>query len=104
MSDLGWGALATLGAAALLLFIVTVVVVFVLLVKMIKKYRLVKQPGMPISAKVAFYGSIAYTILPFDVLPDPVLLDDIGVLIGALIYVGHTAKKVYGSLPRGHGS
>jgi uncharacterized membrane protein YkvA (DUF1232 family) len=97
MSDLGWGALAALGALA----IVTCVVTLVLIFKMVKKFKLIHQPGMPISTKLAFYGSMIYTVVPFDLLPDPVLLDDIGVLLAALIYVNRTAKKVYGGIHTG---
>jgi hypothetical protein len=37
--------------------------------------------------KVAFYGSLLYTIFPIDVLPDPIYLDDMAVLGGALLYL-----------------
>ncbi len=94
MADLGWGALGTLGVFALVVLIVTGVIVLILVVKIIKKRKLVHQPGMPVSAKVAFYGSMIYTIFPIDLLPDPVLLDDIGVLVAALLHIGHTAKKI----------
>jgi uncharacterized membrane protein YkvA (DUF1232 family) len=96
MSDLGWGALTTLGVFALLVLLVTCAIVLTLVVKIIKKYKLVHQPYMPMSAKVAFYGSIIYTIFPLDLLPDPVLLDDIGVLAAALMYIGHITKKIHG--------
>jgi len=37
--------------------------------------------------KVAFYGSLLYTIFPIDLLPDPVYLDDMAVLGAALLYL-----------------
>ncbi len=37
--------------------------------------------------KIAFYGSLLYTIFPIDVLPDPVYLDDMAVLGAALFYL-----------------
>ncbi|WP_434742644.1 DUF1232 domain-containing protein [Micromonospora sp. SH-82] len=43
--------------------------------------------------KVAFYGALAYTILPVDLLPDPIYLDDIGVLAAALLYLARLARK-----------
>jgi hypothetical protein len=46
-----------------------------------------------LGGKVAFYGALAYTILPVDLLPDPVYLDDMGVLAGALIYLTRLAQK-----------
>jgi hypothetical protein len=96
MSDLGWGVLATWGVFAVLVLLVTCAIVLTLVVKMIKKHKLVHQPDMPVSAKVFYYGSIIYTIFPIDLLPDPILLDDIGVLAAALVHIGHTAKKIYG--------
>ena len=96
MPDLGWGVLTTLGVFAALVLLVTCAIVLTLAVKIIKKHKLVHQPGMPVSAKVSYYGSIIYTLFPIDLLPDPILLDDIGVLAAALMHIGHTAKKIYG--------
>ncbi len=45
------------------------------------------------SAKVSYYGSIVYALFPIDLLPDPILVDDIGVLAAALVYVGHVLKR-----------
>lgn len=100
MPDLGWGMLATLGVVALLLFILSCVIVLVLIVKTVRNHKQVHQPGMPVSAKVSYYGSLVYAIFPFDLLPDPILADDIAILIGSLLYVGHVAKKVRRSLAR----
>jgi uncharacterized membrane protein YkvA (DUF1232 family) len=33
-------------------------------------------------------------VLPIDLLPDPILVDDIGVLTAALLYVGHVLKRI----------
>lgn len=93
MPDLSPTAVALLVVAAVLV-LVTCVVAVVLVVRLVKKYKVVHQPGMPVSAKVAFYGSLVYTVFPVDLLPDPVLLDDIGVLAGALVYIGRTAQKL----------
>jgi uncharacterized membrane protein YkvA (DUF1232 family) len=90
MSNWDWVGLTVLAVA----LVVTIVVAAVLVVRMIKKFRLVNQPGMPISAKITFFASIAYTIFPLDLLPDPVYIDDIAVLVGALAYIGHAAKKL----------
>jgi uncharacterized membrane protein YkvA (DUF1232 family) len=46
-----------------------------------------------VGGKVAFYGALVYTIFPIDVLPDPVYLDDMGVLAGALLYLTHLVRK-----------
>jgi 4-amino-4-deoxy-L-arabinose transferase-like glycosyltransferase len=37
--------------------------------------------------KVAFYGALFYTFFPIDILPDPIYLDDMAVLGGALLYL-----------------
>ncbi|MCP2327111.1 uncharacterized membrane protein YkvA (DUF1232 family) [Hamadaea flava] len=43
--------------------------------------------------KVAFWGALVYTILPVDLLPDPIYLDDMGVLTAALLYLTHLLRK-----------
>lgn len=43
--------------------------------------------------KVAFWGALAYTILPIDLLPDPIYLDDMGVLALALLYLTNLLRK-----------
>jgi hypothetical protein len=43
--------------------------------------------------KVAFYGSLLYTFFPVDLLPDPIYLDDMAVLGGALVYLTRLARK-----------
>jgi hypothetical protein len=43
--------------------------------------------------KIAFYGSLLYTFFPVDILPDPIYLDDMAVLGGALFYLTRLARK-----------
>ncbi|GAA1398184.1 YkvA family protein [Catellatospora coxensis] len=43
--------------------------------------------------KVAFWGALIYTILPVDLLPDPIYLDDMGVLALALMYLTKLVRK-----------
>ncbi|GIH08866.1 hypothetical protein Rhe02_69330 [Rhizocola hellebori] len=43
--------------------------------------------------KIAFYGSLLYTFFPVDLLPDPIYLDDMGVLAAALIYLTNLARR-----------
>ena len=55
----------------------------------------------------AFYGALAYTIFPIDILPDPIYLDDMAVLGGALAFLTHLARKrgaLKGMLPSGRAS
>lgn len=90
----GWDVLSTLGVIAMILLVISALVVLVLAITMIRRHRKVHQPGVPVSAKVSYYGSIAYAVLPIDLLPDPILVDDIGVLATALVYVGSVVKRV----------
>jgi uncharacterized membrane protein YkvA (DUF1232 family) len=49
--------------------------------------------GLGAGGKIAFYGALIYTIFPVDVLPDPIYLDDMGVLAAALIYLTRLVHK-----------
>lgn len=103
----GRGGLAL--AVIIVVALAMVVAAVFLFLKLLAKYRLVHQQFMPFGAKAAFWLAIAYTILPIDVLPDPLLFDDIGVLIAALTYINHLRNQLKadaddppsGSNPRG---
>ncbi|SCE84619.1 Protein of unknown function [Micromonospora chaiyaphumensis] len=69
----------------------TLVGAVLLAVRVVRTRRMLGALG--VGGKVAFYGALIYTILPVDVLPDPIYLDDMGVLAGALIYLGRLAAK-----------
>ncbi|MCE7010965.1 DUF1232 domain-containing protein [Kibdelosporangium philippinense] len=94
MPDAGWDVLSALGVVALVVVIVSALVVLGLAIAMIRRHRKVHQPDVPVSAKISYYGSIIYALSPIDALPDPVLIDDIGVLAAAVLYVGRVLKKV----------
>jgi len=51
------------------------------------------------SGKFAFYGALIYTFFPIDILPDPIYLDDMGVLLAAVAYLTHLARKRGVQLP-----
>ncbi|RLP89658.1 MULTISPECIES: YkvA family protein [unclassified Micromonospora] len=68
-----------------ILAIATLVGAVVLAVRVVRTRRLLT--GLGAGGKVAFYGALIYTIFPVDLLPDPIYLDDMGVLAGALIYL-----------------
>lgn len=67
--------------------IIMVVVAAVFVLRLLMKFRVVHSDMMPLGGKVAFWAALAYTLLPIDVLPDPLLLDDIGALALALVYI-----------------
>ncbi|MBV1852690.1 YkvA family protein [Catellatospora tritici] len=59
--------------------------------------RLLDQVGA--GGKWAFYGALIYTFLPIDLLPDPIYLDDMGVLAAALVYLTSLLRKRGVKLP-----
>lgn len=68
-----------------------------LLVKLVRAKRHLGELGT--GGKVAFWGSILYTIFPIDLLPDPIYLDDMAVLGTALVYLARLWRKRHGNLP-----
>ncbi|SCF03127.1 Protein of unknown function [Micromonospora haikouensis] len=69
----------------------TLVGAIVLAVRVVRTRKLLGTLG--VGGKVAFWGALAYTIFPIDVLPDPIYLDDIGVLAAALLYLGRLVRQ-----------
>ncbi|MEU7585691.1 YkvA family protein [Micromonospora sp. NPDC049230] len=69
----------------------TLVGAVVLAVRVVRTRRMLT--GLGAGGKVAFYGALIYTIFPVDVLPDPIYLDDMGVLAAALIYLTRLAHQ-----------
>ncbi|MFF6883807.1 YkvA family protein [Streptomyces sp. NPDC012421] len=56
----------------------------VLLVRVLRTRRMLVDAGVPLKSKALFWAAVVYTISPVDLVPDPVYLDDIGVLLLAL--------------------
>ncbi|MFD6969193.1 YkvA family protein [Streptomyces sp. NPDC059979] len=56
----------------------------VLLVRVFKARQLLLDAGIPLRDKALFWVAVIYTVSPVDLIPDPVYLDDIGVLMLAL--------------------
>ncbi|MEU5538693.1 YkvA family protein [Streptomyces sp. NPDC020362] len=55
-----------------------------LLVRLVRTRRNLQRAGLPTGPRWVFWGAVLYLVLPADLLPDPVYLDDIGVLLLAL--------------------
>ncbi|MFC8003579.1 YkvA family protein [Streptomyces olivaceus] len=55
-----------------------------LLVRLVRTRRDLRRAGLPTGPRWVFWGAVLYLVLPADLLPDPVYLDDIGVLFVAL--------------------
>ncbi|MFD3822899.1 YkvA family protein [Streptomyces sp. NPDC058625] len=53
-------------------------------VRLVRTRRELRRAGLPTGPRWAFWGAVLYLVLPADLLPDPVYLDDIGVLLLAL--------------------
>ncbi|MGW0686804.1 YkvA family protein [Streptomyces sp. NPDC002754] len=87
MDSTAWIVLGTLGALAML------VAAAVLLARVFKARKLLVDAGIPLHNKALFWAAVAYTISPVDLLPDPIYLDDIGVLLVALKLLHGAAHK-----------
>jgi len=61
----------------------------VVLVRLVRARRGLRRAGLPTGPRWVFWGAVLYFVLPTDVLPDPVYLDDIGVLLLALRSLRH---------------
>ncbi|MFJ9432620.1 YkvA family protein [Streptomyces sp. NPDC101490] len=70
--------------AGLVLALVGAGVAAVLLVRVFRARKLLLAAGVPLRNKALFYAAVVYTVSPVDLIPDPVYLDDIGVLLVAL--------------------
>jgi uncharacterized membrane protein YkvA (DUF1232 family) len=75
--------LALAVVAAVLAALVLATAVF-LLVRLVRTRRGLRRAGLPTGPRWVFWAAVAYFVLPTDLLPDPVYLDDIGVLLLAL--------------------
>lgn len=69
--------------AAVLAAVVLAGAVAVLL-RLVRTRRELRHAGLPTGPRWVFWGAVLYLVLPADLLPDPVYLDDIGVLLLAL--------------------
>ena len=88
MSDRGWLVLFVIGGIVAL---ITLIGAIVLLLRVWRTRKLLADLGA--GGKVAFYGALIYTIFPVDLLPDPIYLDDMGVLAGSLFYLTRLVQK-----------
>ncbi|MET8982442.1 YkvA family protein [Streptomyces sp. NPDC004539] len=75
-------------AAALLAAAVAVAV------RLVRTRRELRRAGLPTGPRWIFWGAVLYFVLPTDLLPDPVYLDDIGVLLLALRSLRTSSKDL----------
>ncbi|MFD3497825.1 YkvA family protein [Streptomyces sp. NPDC058676] len=74
----------TLIVVAAVLAALVLAVAVLLLVRLVRARRSLRRAGLPTGPRWVFWGALLYFVLPTDLLPDPVYLDDIGVLLLAL--------------------
>ncbi|MGW1052074.1 DUF1232 domain-containing protein [Streptomyces sp. NPDC001118] len=74
----------TLLVIAAVVAAVLLAVALLLLVRLVRTRRILRRAGLPTGPRWVFWGAVAYLLLPTDLLPDPVYLDDIAVLLLAL--------------------
>ncbi|MGW7283137.1 YkvA family protein [Streptomyces sp. NPDC054844] len=70
--------------AAVLLAAVVLATAVGVLVRLVRTRRELRRAGLPTGPRWVFWGAVLYLVLPTDLVPDPVYLDDIGVLLLAL--------------------
>ncbi len=63
------------------------------LFRFIRTFRFVQSKLMPLGGKAAFWGTTAYLLLPFDLLPEPLVLDDIVLMAATTSYIMGLAKS-----------
>ncbi len=88
MSQQSW---IVLGVVVGIVGIVTFAYAIRLVFKLVTVKRMLGEMGA--KGTWVFWGAIAYLIFPIDLLPDPIYLDDIAVLSGALIFLTRLVKK-----------
>ncbi|MEU2110336.1 YkvA family protein [Streptomyces sp. NPDC087659] len=70
-----------------------------MLLRVVRARRALLDAGVPFRDKALFWAAVLYTVSPVDVLPDPVYLDDIGVLMLALRALHTAARGATGQKP-----
>ncbi|MEU9517416.1 YkvA family protein [Streptomyces sp. NPDC048224] len=74
----------TVIVVAVLLAAVVLAAAVAVLVRLVRTRRDLRRAGLPTGPRWVFWGAVLYLVLPADLLPDPVYLDDVGVLLLAL--------------------
>ncbi len=78
-----------LAVIALIAMIIAAVFVFI---KFVRTFKLIQSEHMPMGGKLAFWGTVLYLFSPVDLLPDPILVDDIGVMLAAAAFITKLAS------------
>ncbi|MFJ7040384.1 DUF1232 domain-containing protein [Streptomyces rochei] len=70
--------------AAVALAVAVLAAAVAVLVRLVRTRRDLRRAGLPTGPRWVFWGAVLYLVLPADLVPDPVYLDDVGVLLLAL--------------------
>ena len=84
---------------AVVLAAVLLAVAVGVLVRLVRMRRGMRRAGLPTGPKWVFWGAVLYFVLPTDLMPDPVYLDDIGVLLLALRTMRNSLGEQEKALP-----
>jgi Protein of unknown function (DUF1232) len=80
-----------IGVVVVVAAIISLVIAVRLVIRLVRVKRMLGDLGA--SGKFVFWGAIAYLIFPIDILPDPIYIDDVAVLTGALMFLTRLLKK-----------
>ena len=80
-----------IGAIVVIVGAITLFFALRLMFKLVVTKRALNQLGA--SGKFAFWSALAYLIFPIDILPDPIYLDDMAVVGGALFFLTRWLRK-----------
>jgi uncharacterized membrane protein YkvA (DUF1232 family) len=82
------------GVIVAVVAVVTLVWAVRLLLRLFEVRRALYSMGA--KGKLVFWGAVLYTVFPIDILPDPIYLDDVTVLTGALWFVTRLVRRQAG--------
>ncbi|MCD0449963.1 DUF1232 domain-containing protein [Actinocorallia sp. API 0066] len=87
----GWWPWAVL--VAVLVVLGTLFFVVRALIRLRSLRGFVHERNSPATAKAAYYGAWIYALSPIDLLPDPILLDDVGIVLAAIATLEYMVRK-----------
>ena len=88
-------------AVAAVIVAVMIFFVYRALRRLFRLRKVALGPDAPTTAKAAFWLAWIYAISPIDVLPDPILIDDIGVVLVAIATIERVTRNTRSSVPLG---
>lgn len=77
----------------LVAFVLTIVGALYLGYKLLKLYPAVTDSEAPGSTKTVFWLAALYLVSPIDILPDPILIDDIIALLAAISHISSKTSQ-----------